>query len=678
MRGMTQEVQPIKRERIDNFDGTYTVKEVYDKPNFDCYLSDIETFDQNDKMLSGAYYNDKKFKELIYKETREYTENDFYSKTDIYEKFQADGYIVAKGLCNKDDRPIEVWFYEDKDCDKLLIYETREYLEGDITLIHSVNYMYNDSNETWLDKENRRIKEIYYHDTEFKDVVQKHESHYNDDESYTLRSINIFKDKNEDLCRSSISYLNNKAQLLKAESFYNEDFTRYHSFQTYKYHKNGSYTVKTTYANCDENGWRSTLETYDEEHNFLYGEYYQDDNFTAIGQKTIRKYYKNGSYRDIKKRTVPDNNGWFVINQLYDKNNNFLSGRYETLSKDNNQIILKETWKYNNDGTHERYCSYIKQVKGKDYLSYIEKYNSNNEFLSSKFFKDRYFKKLYYSCNKETISENHYIDRIIEDNVFNGEHYKSRIFESITNKQAEKEKYYNNKDYTDLLVSTYKYINSNGNPEKQIIYENNQGGWHSTVFEKDRQGNITKQIWYIDKDMQQPCWEQLLEYLDDNNYAYKTIYYGTSGSKDYYTFQKKFYIEYYSNDKVVKAVCYKDNKFTQLLATETYEYLSKGESICRVVFEEHYKDMQSIIEYRNKDNYSTYCLGYIDKNFENLFRRTWIKYHKDYSIRLRIYDKMQDDFNTEIEKYDKKENLIYRQSYSVNYVLAKLLFFFAN
>jgi len=42
---MADEVKPIKTEKIDNPDGTYTVKEVYDKPNFDCYLSDIETFD---------------------------------------------------------------------------------------------------------------------------------------------------------------------------------------------------------------------------------------------------------------------------------------------------------------------------------------------------------------------------------------------------------------------------------------------------------------------------------------------------------------------------------------------------------------------------------------------------------------------------------------------------------
>ena len=676
---MAEETKPIKTERIDNPDGTYTVKEVYDRPNFDCYLSDIEIFDSNDRMLSGTYYNDKNFNTLIFSETREYTENDNYYQIDMYEKTQGYGYIVAKCLCNKNDKPIEVWFYEDKECDKLLIYETREYLENDITYVRSIDYKNSNADETYLDKENRKIKEFYYNDIEFKEIVQKHESKYNEDGSYTLKSVNIFSNKDNDLCRSAISYLNNKGQLIEAKSFYDEDFTKYHSLQIYEYRKNSSYTVKTTYDKCDENGWKSSIEKYDKDHNLLYGEYYQDNDFKTIGQKTIRKYYKNGNYRDIKRRTVADNNGWVVINELYNKDYNFLSGYYETSSEVPNQIILRETWKYNNDGTHERYCSYIKQAKDKDYLSYIEKDRSNDEYISSRFYKDKHFRKLYYSCNKETISENHYIDRIIEDNVVNGEHFKSRTFESISDKQTEIEKYYRNNDYTGLISSSYKHINSNGNTERQIVYENDQGGWHSTVFERDKQGNVVKQIWYIDKDMQQPYCEQLLvEYKDKNNYAYKIIYYDNSDTKEYYTATKQFYIEYYSNNKVCKALCYKDKEFTQLQATETYEYLSKGKSIKRVVFEEPYKDMQSIVEYRNKDNYSTYCLGYIDRNFETLFRRTWIKYTKNYSIRLRIYDKMQDGFNTEIEKYDKDKKLIYKKQYKFKGILAHILFWLAR
>lgn len=676
---MAKEVKPIKTKRIDNSDGTYTVKEVYDKPNFDCYLSDIETFDTNDRMLNGTYYNDKKFKERIFSETREYLDNGNYYKIEVYEKLQYDSYIVAKCLCDSNDKKLEAWFYKDKECSTLHIYNTFEYLDNNIQKARSYNY--NDSYyyDIYSDDKQRTIKEVYYTDNDFNTISSTLVYSYDDIGNYTVNATYTSDDNDVNKCHSSISYINSDNQLLKAESFYNEDFTKFYSLNVYNYNKDGSYTVKNTYDNCDENGWKSSIEKYDKNHNLIHGEYYQDNDYKTLGQTTIRKTYKNGSYKDIKIRTIPDENGWFVMKELYDRNYNFISGIYETLPKDDNQIILKVKWKYNDDGTHDRYCSYIKQEKGKGYLSYIEKDSSNDEYISSKFFKDRHFKKLYYSCNKETLSENHYIDKIIEDNVFNGEQYKSCTFESITDEQIEKERYYKNKDYTDLIASTYKHINNNGNSEKQIIYENDQGGWYSTIFERDNQSNITRQVWYIDKDMQQPYCEQVLvEYKDNDNYAYKTIYYDNTDPKEYYTITKQFYIEYYSNNKVYKTLYYKDKEFSQLQATETYEHLPKGKSVARAVFEEPYKNMQSIVEYKNKDNKSFYCLGYTDRNFETLFRRTWVKYTKKYGIRLRIYANMQDGFNTEIEKYDKGRKLIYCKQYKVNYIIARLLFLFAK
>lgn len=441
----------------------------------------------------------------------------------------------------------------------------------------------------------------------------------------------------------------------------------------------GTYIVKTSYREYDDNGWKSTSEKYDKFNNFLSGEYYQDNDFKVLGQKTVKTTYYNGSYRYTKTRTIPDQNGWFIINEFFDGNNELISGIYETLPKDANQVILKETIKYNNDGTYERCCSYLKQKKDADYLSFVEQYNSNNEFISTKLYRDKNFMDLFYSCNREPLSKNHYIDKVIEDNTIGYNNYKSRTIEVVADEHIEKELYYKNKDYTGLIASSHSYINSNGNWEQQMVYEDEQDGWYSSLFERDKQDNIIKQVWFVDSNMQQPYCEQTFEYQDKDNYICKTFYHKSLKKEEHHT------IKYYSNGILVKTLYYMilhfiDSDLNRLYATDTYEYLPNGDSVVHRVFEEKYKDtdMMSMIEYKNKNNPNTNCLCYTDKNFKNPLCKSWIKYIDDYGIRLTIYDQMQDGFNTEIEKLDRDKNLISKKQYKVNYAIAKFLFMIAR
>ena len=63
---MTEEVKPIKTERIDNPDGTYTVKEVYSGNTA------IINYDNQDRLLSNHWYKEEDCINLLGKRNRKY------------------------------------------------------------------------------------------------------------------------------------------------------------------------------------------------------------------------------------------------------------------------------------------------------------------------------------------------------------------------------------------------------------------------------------------------------------------------------------------------------------------------------------------------------------------------------------------------------------------------------
>ena len=674
---MAEEVKPIKTERIDNPDGTYTVKEIYDKPNFDYYLSNIETFNKNNKMISGTYYDDKNFKKLLCTERREYIENGYY-RIIKYTKPRKHDAIFIKCLCDNNDNDIKTWYYADTECNELLIYSETEHFEDKTSKSRNIWYKDNFYNELYQDSNNLTLKEIIYIDADFTNKLSTEEYTYNDDGSYICKIV-THEYIDDDSCHSGIAYCDKEGHLIKSEAFFDNNFCKLHSYTTAKYLKDGSYITKISYEKCDENGWKSTIEKYDKNNNFLSGEYYKEKDFKNIGQKTIRKYYKNGNYKYIYKRTVPTENGWYDCEELYDKYNRYLSGICKTGSKEPNQIIMNDSNVYNADNSYTYYVSYQKQDCDKNYLSYKEEYDNNARCMSSEFYKDRKYKQRYWSCERKYIKDNHYIDSIVTtDCTDNNEQYKSYTEEVNSDENWEKNKFYKNEDFTDLLASTYKYKNQNGNTEKQILYENDQNGWCSTIYEREKDTNRRlKQIWYVDKEFQNLYTEGYATYNEDG-YTVKLVYHK----------QKKEFgsnielcsrIEYYNkNNKIVKRCSFKDKEFSQLYATDTYEYLKNKTVIRKTRFKEMHENHQSGIEYSNKKEEVVFCKSYTDKDFKNLYRTTWIKYKQKGKILLRIYAQKQNQYSSEIEKYDKNKNLIYKKQYKFKGILAHILFWLAR
>lgn len=68
---MSEEIKPVKSERIDNPDGSYIVKEVFEE-NLDGFMSWIIQFDKKERPVKIQEFFDKEFKELYITETRKY------------------------------------------------------------------------------------------------------------------------------------------------------------------------------------------------------------------------------------------------------------------------------------------------------------------------------------------------------------------------------------------------------------------------------------------------------------------------------------------------------------------------------------------------------------------------------------------------------------------------------
>ena len=73
---MAEKVKPIKTERIDNPDGTYIVKSIFE--NNKDYLSEIENYTKDDELFEIIYYKDSNFNDICCKQI-----NNFSNKTTI-------------------------------------------------------------------------------------------------------------------------------------------------------------------------------------------------------------------------------------------------------------------------------------------------------------------------------------------------------------------------------------------------------------------------------------------------------------------------------------------------------------------------------------------------------------------------------------------------------------------
>ena len=119
---MAEEVKPIKTERIDNPDGTYTVKSIFDK-NED-YLSEIENFTKDNDLIQATWYKDNDFSDVYCIQINNFDEN-----TTIISRYydEKNDYKSEKRFHNKYKAIDKIEYYYDYELKSLYAIEEYKY-----------------------------------------------------------------------------------------------------------------------------------------------------------------------------------------------------------------------------------------------------------------------------------------------------------------------------------------------------------------------------------------------------------------------------------------------------------------------------------------------------------------------------------------------------------------------
>ena len=120
---MAEEVKPIKIERIDNPNGTYTVKEFYEKS------LTLAVYDNNERLLSNEWYKDYECKEFIGRFWREYDKDNSYTEYVNYKEPLINNHSILSEIkqINADGKMVISKIYSDKNFKKLIGSATFEY-----------------------------------------------------------------------------------------------------------------------------------------------------------------------------------------------------------------------------------------------------------------------------------------------------------------------------------------------------------------------------------------------------------------------------------------------------------------------------------------------------------------------------------------------------------------------
>ena len=212
---MSEEVKPIRTERIDNPDGTYIIKSIFSKDND--YLSQIELFSNNNELIESTWYKDINFSNIYCKQNNNLSEH-----TTIIRRYYDDihEYNCEKISYNKYDAIEKVEYYYDYELKNLYAIEDYKYYPFHIEM-HTI-------------------------------FEQEHNGYF-----------------------SCIEYCKLHGKAYKATAFYDKYYKNVYRKTKSKYLKNDNIIVLRIYSNIVENKYFSEIEKYDKSKNLIYTKQYK-------------------------------------------------------------------------------------------------------------------------------------------------------------------------------------------------------------------------------------------------------------------------------------------------------------------------------------------------------------------------------------------------------------------
>lgn len=111
--------KPISSIKEENNDGTYIIKEVFEKTTFQRgFLSRIKKYNSDKIWLGGETFKDKEFSELNYTKFYTYNPDGSYQRKIIYEEPDNDGNMSCVEEFDKKYKLLSTKYFKDKEIDK--------------------------------------------------------------------------------------------------------------------------------------------------------------------------------------------------------------------------------------------------------------------------------------------------------------------------------------------------------------------------------------------------------------------------------------------------------------------------------------------------------------------------------------------------------------------------------
>ena len=335
---MVEEAKPIKTEIIDNPDGTKIYKYIYENIIDREYQSKIELLDKFKRPIYIEYFEDDNFNkkksvcEINYEIDNNYK---MFSKYFVYpiDEFFLSRIEVGK-IYNKSFFPKERIFYKDNNFE-IIQKKVRIEQNNDGTTVNKIvnNEIVEGHYQSIIEKfdnQNRLVLSECFTDRCFKNLISTHKFVYFNDNKYKLY-VDFTKKfyKYPYLSRIEVGTLIDKEFISNEITFYKKkNFTDIICKKNINRKIDGFIVEQISREEPDNNGWLSSIEYYNNNNQYLSGEYYYDKNFKKLGLKETHEYGDDNSYTRYCIWEKPKEDGLLSMIEYFDNKHNYIKGKY--------------------------------------------------------------------------------------------------------------------------------------------------------------------------------------------------------------------------------------------------------------------------------------------------------------------------------------------------------------
>lgn len=325
---------------------------------------------------------------------------------------------------------------------------------------------------TKYDNKDRVVEEKYFDKSLFKSLYKQNKYDYNADGSYIGYEIGYKRPYKS----VETKYNANGLALFGTEKIYNDkNFKKLSEMTEYIYDEDRSYTLK--YIDYEKNF--SRIKKLNSNDDVIFEQEFRDTNFSEIYFTQTQEYFDDGS--SVGKVVYEEAGNYYgSIIAEFDSEHSCLSRRY-FIDMDFKELHKTEKYQYNNGQKIQELVTFEDDsLASKDgfHLSRIDNLDLDGNIVSSKRFKDKDFKVLYYEkFNGE------YVDKFVIEEGFHE-------YRSVVDKKNKKGLFsegtrYKNKDFTGEIRTTYRKYARNNTAFKQLkCYKEVQDGGFNIEFEK--------------------------------------------------------------------------------------------------------------------------------------------------------------------------------------------------